>query len=377
VNKILKQKGIAMTVRIVKRNENEISVYFPYSEERVNTIRKVTGRRWDAEKVCWIVPNTDLCVQRIFQLFSKEKIVLDSSVGKVKDKSSEPVEEDLIEDTDTVGKMNKELLLYGYSRQSCKAYTNHIKRFISFHCEKSIQELDEVEIKEYLYYLLENQRRSHSYVSQAVSSIKFFYRYILKKNELAVEIPRPRKQEKLPEVLSQQDVAKILSNITNTKHKAILFLVYSAGLRVSEVVNLKVQDIDSKRMLVHVKQGKGRKDRYTMLSEVALETLRSYAQKEKPTNWLFPGEQDSKHITIRSVQKMFKKASSKANIIKDVSVHSLRHSFATHLLEGGTDLRYIQELLGHKNSKTTEIYTHVTERDFKNIQSPLDRLLNK
>jgi site-specific recombinase XerD len=154
-------------------------------------------------------------------------------------------------------------------------------------------------------------------------------------------------------------------------------LIYSSGLRVGEVTRLKIEDIDSTRMLVRVKQGKGKKDRYTLLSEIALSQLRRYYMLYKPEIWLFPGGKEGAHITERTVQRVFEDACAKAKILKKATVHTLRHSFATHLLEGGTDLRYIQELLGHASSKTTEIYTHVTEKSIAKIQSPLDRLVNK
>jgi len=167
---------------------------------------------------------------------------------------------------------------------------------------------------------------------------------------------------------------KILSSVDNIKHKAILMLIYSAGLRVGEVVKLKPEDIDSKRMLIHIKGSKGRKDRYTILSETALEILREYWREYKPRKWLFEGARPGRYLSIRTVEKILEHACEKANIRKDVSVHTLRHSFATHLLEGGTDLRYIQELLGHKDSKTTEIYTHVSIKSIGKIKSPLDTL---
>ncbi|MGC9338026.1 MAG: tyrosine-type recombinase/integrase, partial [Candidatus Cloacimonadia bacterium] len=171
-----------------------------------------------------------------------------------------------------------------------------------------------------------------------------------------------------------EDVIRIFESVNNIKHKAILMLVYSAGLRVSEVVKLKPEDIDSKRNSVFIKGAKGRKDRYTILSDVALKTLRQYWEKSKPKKWLFPSQDKERHITTRTTQKIFSNACKKANIIKNVTVHSLRHSFATHLLESGTDLRYIQELLGHKSSKTTEIYTHVSKSSIGKIVSPLDKL---
>ena len=202
--------------------------------------------------------------------------------------------------------------------------------------------------------------------------MKFLSEKVLDKNDLNVNIIRPPKNRKLPVVLSKKEVFKILNCLKNLKHRTLLFLTYSAGLRVSEVVRLKVGDIDSERMLIHIRQGKGSKDRYSILSQVALDELREYGKRYKLTNWIFPGAKKDKHITKRTAQRVFKKACKKADIKKDVSIHSLRHSFATHLLEKGTDLRYIQELLGHKNCKTTEIYTHVSKKDFKKIISPLD-----
>lgn len=190
------------------------------------------------------------------------------------------------------------------------------------------------------------------------------------------ELPiTPNQQDKkLPVILNRDEVTKILSVPSNIKHKAILMLIYSAGLRVGEVIKLKLEDIDSQRKLIHIMDAKGRKDRYTLLSDAALETLRAYCKEYRPSKWLFPGQDKDRHITTRTVEKIFSNACREAGILKEVSVHSLRHSFATHLLESGVDLRYIQEILGHKSSKTTEIYTHVSTKDMSRIKSPLDSL---
>ena len=190
-----------------------------------------------------------------------------------------------------------------------------------------------------------------------------------------LQLPRSKRENKLPNVLSQNEVLKILNTNTNLKHKTLLFLVYSAGLRVSEVVRLRVTDIDSDRMLIFIGKSKGLKDGYTTLSRIALDQLLNYINKYHPETWLFPGQDETYHLSERSAQRVFENACNKANISKDVSIHCLRHSFATRLLEGGTDLRYIQELLGHNSSKTTEIYTHVTEKSISNIESPLDRFM--
>jgi site-specific recombinase XerD len=226
-----------------------------------------------------------------------------------------------------------------------------------------------------MYYLVHDKETSHSFANQAISAIKFLWVYILHKPDYEIEVlPRPNKERKLPNVLAKEEVFCILNALQNEKHKAILYLIYSAGLRVGEVVRLQPSDIDTKRMLIKVRQGKGRKDRYTLLSEVALKQLKKYYQLYKPEKWLFPGANDDNFLTERTVERIFENACTNAKIKANVTVHSLRHSFATHLLEGGTDLRYIQELLGHSSSKTTEIYTHVTEKKLSNIRSPLDCL---
>ena len=251
---------------------------------------------------------------------------------------------------------------------------SHSKLFLEYSNKKE-NELTRKDIEDYMFYLLNMQNNSHSYANQAISSIKILYKDVLKQGDLIYHIPRPKKEKKLLNILSEDEVIKILEAVNNYKHRAILFLIYSGGLRVGEVVRLKLEDIDSKRMLIHIKQGKGRKDRYTILSEIALQMFRKYVSVEKPEDWIFPGGKDNTHITERSVQKIFSKACTKANIKKHVTVHSLRHSFATHLLEGGTDLRYIQELLGHQSSKTTEIYTHVSKSNICKIKSPLDKIM--
>ncbi|XEC97295.1 tyrosine-type recombinase/integrase [Paenibacillus tarimensis] len=167
---------------------------------------------------------------------------------------------------------------------------------------------------------------------------------------------------------------QILKAIHNLKHKAILYLTYSSGLRVGEVVRLKLQDIDQGRKTLYIRQGKGRKDRLTLLSDTAFKVVQDYLKEEKPGVWLFPGQTEGRHLTERSVQKVFEQALVSSGVKKKVSVHSLRHSFATHLLEGGIDIRYIQELLGHQSSRTTERYTHVSIKDVRRIKSPLEQI---
>ena len=225
--------------------------------------------------------------------------------------------------------------------------------------------------KSYLSHIVEKRRVSTSILNATLNALKFYYGNILKR-KFVYKIKRPKKDKKLPIVLSREEVFQIISSITNIKHKAIIILIYSSSLRVSEVIKLKIEDIDTQRKLIHVRNAKGRKDRYTILLDVAIETLNLYMEFYHPEKWLFPSKKEGKHITIRTVQRIFENAVKKMRINKKVSAHSLRHSFATHLLDNGIDLRYIQEILGHKSSKTTEIYTHVSNKDLSRILKPLD-----
>lgn len=359
-----------MSIWVRKGKPGELELVFPYNEEYIAKVRAIPGRKWDKDAKRWLIPDSCESLEQLKQLFSKAELVIDSRISGKRSEEREDSTDQLLK------LMREKLKLRGYSPKTIKSYISHAKLFLD-HCDKKADSLNKEDINKYLLYLLDEKNNSHSYVSQAISSIKFIFVHVLMNDDFVVDIMRPKKENKLPEVLSQKEVLSILDNVRNLKHKAILFLTYSSGLRVGEVVRLKVNDIDSDRMLIHVIQGKGRKDRYTVLSEVALKVLREYARELKPSKWLFQGEDAGSHITERTVQRIFENAKDKAGIKKKVSIHSLRHSFATHLLEGGIDLRYIQELLGHQNSKTTEIYTHVTQKSIKNIASPLDRLMGK
>jgi len=362
-----------MSIRVIEDN-GRLHVYFDYSLERIKKIKSIKGRFWDAGKKCWTIPLSDYCWAKLKELFPEEIIIGDTQ-DSLQDIPPYTEKDNLnTKKPEMLEALKKELVLKGYSPKTRKSYLGHARRFLGCFT-KSAEQLSEDDVREYLLDLIKNKERSHSYVNQALSAIKFLCESVIKQGEIVINIPRAKKEKKLPEVLSQQDVLRIMKAVDNNKHRAILFLIYSAGLRVGEVVRLRPEDIDSKRRLIHVKQGKGRKDRYTVLSDIALSALREYYKKYRPEIWLFPGSVDDKHITERTVQRVFEKAREKSGIRKTVSVHTLRHSFATHLLEAGTDLRYIQELLGHSSSKTTEIYTHVSKSSIEKIQSPLDKLM--
>lgn len=356
-----------------QRNQNILLVSFPYTVERVQRIKSVKDRTWNQLEKYWEIPFTQESLSQLFKVFNDERFVIDPQLlFDLKQRHWSRKELSYIQ---LLSKMEQELILKGFSEKTRKAYTGHVRRFL-LQIDKEIENIVLEDVRLFLITLL-NNGKSHAYASQAVSAVKFACNKILKINGSKLDIPRPKKENKLPEVLSQQEVAVLLKSVTNTKHKAIIFLTYSAGLRVSEVVKLKTADLDIQRKLIKIRQGKGRKDRHSLLSDIALSVIREYMSENKTDNWLFPGETEGDHLSERTVQVIFKNALRKSGILKDISVHCLRHSFATHLLEAGTDLRYIQELLGHKNLKTTEIYTHVSNKDLAKIKSPLDMVWGK
>jgi site-specific recombinase XerD len=232
-------------------------------------------------------------------------------------------------------------------------------------------------LKRYLVYCYEKLGLKENTLHSRINAMKFYYEQVLAREKFFWEIPRPKKHLILPKLLNEKELSRLFNSLANKKHKALLFTAYSAGLRVSEIVNLKIKDIDSDRMQIFIKKAKGKKDRYVSLSPVLLDILRSYFKTYKPRIWLFESEYSGSAYPVRTVQQIFANAKRKAGITKDVGIHSLRHSFATHLLEKGVDIRYIKDLLGHFDIKTTERYLHVARQKLVNIVSPLDDLFEK
>lgn len=269
---------------------------------------------------------------------------------------------------DRINKLKELLQLRGYSNKTVSVYTSNISNFLLSTNEQVTTE----SINSYILDLINSKRLKESTINQIISSIHFFTNYILNDESLSKHVRYLKKSKALPTVLSIDEVKLILDHIKNIKHKTIFTLIYSSGLRVSEVVILKREDLDLDRNLIHIKRAKGKKDRYTLLSNRAKELCSEYIKYSRESRFLFPGINNDKHISIRSVQQIMYRTVRELNLDKKVTVHSLRHSFATHLLEQGTDIRYIQELLGHKNIKTTEIYTHVALPNIRSIKNPLD-----
>lgn len=268
---------------------------------------------------------------------------------------------------------NKQLIIENYSEQTIRNYLSALKLFLEYISKLQLKDVTDKEIQDYLHYCKTNKKYSYSSMKQVIAAISYLYKKIFKKQVPAALDIKLRKPMHLPKVLSTKEISKILKTTINLKHKTILFLIYSGGLRLSELINLRIEDIDSESMKIHIMQAKGKKDRYIMLSVNVLKLLREYYKVYKPKEFVVEGQNGGKY-SPKSVQSVFKTALKKAGIKKKASVHSLRHSFATHLLDDGTDIRYIQELLGHKRLETTQIYTHVSSYSINKIKSPADSL---
>jgi len=259
-----------------------------------------------------------------------------------------------------------------YSFNTARTYISMFSEFARHFTGKPLIEIDELDIKEYIHAIVK-QGKSGSYQNQVINAIKFYYEQVLDMPQRFYEIDRPRAERKLPSVLSEEEISRIISVTSNLKHKSILVTIYSCGLRLSELLNLKITDIQSDRHLLLIRDAKGNKDRTTILSETTINLLRKYYLSYRPKVYLFESPNGGRY-SCKSVQSIVKHALSMAQIDRPASTHTLRHSFATHLLENGTDLRYIQMLLGHSSPKTTEIYAHVSTKSLRGVVSPIEKL---
>ena len=343
---------------IVHHKEPRIAVYFEKNAELIARIKKLEGSKWSQTLKAWHLPDTE--ENRI-----RFKII------------NEPIRKSY----SNISSENQEILHYyieaiqlkGYSPSTLKTYKNEFIQFLVYLKDINAFQCTTPEIRNYILYCINKLKLTEATVHSRMNAIKFYYEQILRNDKLFIEIPRPKKPFKLPKVLALEEVKKIFEVTLNLKHNTMLKLSYGMGLRVSEIVNLKIQDIDSKRMQVFIARAKGKKDRYANLPESILTQLRTYFIEYKPKEFLFEGQYGGQY-SYRSAQQVFKQALEKANINKNISFHSLRHSYATHLLENGTDIRFIQELLGHNDIKTTLLYTNVTDKSLRKIKSPLDNI---
>jgi integrase/recombinase XerD len=340
---------------ITHRKEKRIAVYFEKDAALISRIKALEGSRWSQTLGVWHLPDTE--VNRIrFKIPTLSHTI--------------PSEEGIVQ----IEKFKQWMRSKRYSESTITTYSEALKSFLFFYREKPISEITNEDVILYNNEFILEKKISSSYQNQIVNGIKLFFATVRETKIDIDKIHRPKREKVLPNVLSKAEVKLILNAPSNLKHKTMLSLIYSCGLRRSELLHLKPADIDSRRDIILIRQSKGKKDRIVPLSPKILEMLRTYYITFKPTTWLFEGQIAGKPYSEKTLQSILKQALQKAGISKPATLHWLRHSYATHLLESGTDLRYIQELLGHNSSKTTEIYTHVSTKSLQQIKSPFDDL---
>lgn len=342
------------------RGKNIILIKFKFDKTLLADLRKrFSSAKWSATKKAWYLPDLPV-VRRELNMHQKKTTAL-----KLQDIH--------VLNQNAYLDFEKQLILKKYSPSTVRIYLAELRHLLVLLNNYAVQDLNPKRLKDYFLYCIKVEKMGERKINGKINAIKFYFEQVLHRPKMFFDIPRPKKPLTLPKMLSKSEVKKLFNVTTNLKHRIALQLSYGMGLRVSEVVNLKLNDIDSKRMVVHVQGAKGKKDRYVPLPVSILPKLRAYYKTYRPKNYLFEGQYGGSYAKS-SVQQVFKRAMKKAGIKKQIGIHGLRHSYATHLLESGADMRFIQELLGHNSVKTTQIYTKVTPRSLSKIQSPLDSL---
>lgn len=383
-------------IPLFHKQAEKMGIRFIGNIELNNLVKKLKGIKWSHSNKCWYLPLSkenytavtkainskaivDASLLKQYLERKKETSIIKENV-RVKNKSSHinvmayGISDKNLKELEI---FTNTLQLKAYSSSTIKTYKNEFYALLQLIKNKPVSSLTTEEIKRYLLYCINTLQLSENTIHSRLNALKFYFEQVLKKDKIFVEIPRPKKRMILPKVISEEKIIKGLLKIENVKHKALLMLAYSAGLRVSEIVALKITDIDSDRMQITINNAKGKKDRVVTLSKSILEILRTYFIAYKPNQWLFEGQYSNEHYSIRSAQIIFKDAYKNLQLPPQCSFHSLRHSYATHLLENGTDIRYIQQLLGHNDIKTTLRYTHVSNKVIGKIESPLDKIMRR
>ncbi len=345
------------------------------------TVKNIHGRRWNPEQKIWEIPYTKLTLRFIEKYFVTNQLQWSFTPAEnIPERLPEPEKtypkpEQVIpaQYEVVVTALEQVLLLKRYSWRTIKSYKNCFRQFIRHYDNIKPSQITRQQINDYLTSLIRERHISASHQSQIMSAIKMFYAAVVNQEEKVRNLFQPKPPKKLPQVFLEEEVTALLRAVDNLKHRCILMLVYSAGLRLGEAIQLRLTDLQPAQNRLFVRGGKGKKDRCTLLSAKVWELLKVYIEIHQPIEWVFEGSNGGQY-SERSIQKIFTLAKMRSMVNPVATVHTLRHSFATHLLEKGVDLRYIQELLGHESSKTTEIYTHITHKGWDKIKSPIDDL---
>jgi integrase/recombinase XerD len=385
-------------------NTECLGLYYTSNRLLNAIVKKIPGAKWSKTYKCWYVllnrENYDAFIKEIGNKATIDNILLKQYLQRrnklaatlpppkkyvnqktvpanTKIAASPSIKLISNQNLDALNAMMQQLILKAYSQSTIRTYRSEFCQLLQTIKQRNVNTLTADDLKRYMQYAMQIENISENTAHSRLNALKFYFEQVLGRAHFFWEIPRPKKKQLLPKVISEEKILEGLMGVDNIKHRAILLLAYSAGLRVSEVTNLKITDINSDRMQISINEAKGKKDRVVTLSKTILELLREYYKLYKPKNWLFEGQFAGEPYSARSAQLLFKAAYKKLGLPAQCSFHSLRHSYATHLLENGTDITYIQKLLGHSDIKTTLRYTHVSNRDIGKIESPLDKIMRK
>ncbi len=361
------QKPYIRVTPVIHRGMKVVLLKFEYNSGLIS-IAKSLGCRWSKTYGNWYINNSKNNLRAIYETFKGManidfSVVKQHSIKEVKKSKKVEIPEAYL----------NLLIRRRYSDNTIKVYCSLFKEFLKYFSLQNPENLTENDISNYQDYMVKKRRVSISTQNQAINAIKFYYEKVLKRSRVDFYIDRPFREKKLPEIISEHELLLLIGAIDNIKHKTLIIVLYSSGLRRSELINLRLKDILFDKKIIFVRGAKGKKDRTTILADYAVTKIKDYLELYKPNYWLFEG-MNRKQYSASSIVAVLRKASKQAKLNKVVRPHMLRHSFATHLLEQGVDLRYIQTLLGHSSSKTTEIYTHVSNKSLAKIKSPLDHI---
>jgi site-specific recombinase XerD len=344
------------------KGQEVIFIFCKFDPELIQIIRRIPGSKWSQSRRAWYV-------------LDREQLRAHFQIPK---KSYEPDSLDDISSGNArqLERFMEQIKLQGYSPHTLRTYTSEFRVYLRDLKHRPVQEVTYEQLRLYFVYLIDKKGLGENQIHSRINALKFYYEQVLLWERFSIEIPRPKKQLQLPKVLSFEEVQRILTATGNIKHMLILSLCYGTGIRLSEIVNIEIEDMDLYRYKVFIRRGKGKKDRYVNLPTSIIVLLGQYMNIYKPQRYLFEGQYGGRY-SVRSVQSVFMQAKHRAGVYKKMGIHGLRHSFATHCHEQGTDLHLLQRLLGHSNIKTTLIYTHVSQRQLEMVVSPLDRMLKE
>ena len=353
-------------ISVTPGEEGRLHVQFPYTPERVSAIRKIPGRKWHADDRYWSVPDQDMSLEALRSCFTGDRVVVSKEFIAAKP--------GLPDETITriLSKCDRALTSKGYSKKTRGNYRLQVKWFLEWFGREPDTATNQ-DLKDYILWNID-LGRSASHIRQAKAAVTLLFNDVLELADIVKNLPKVKNPKSVPIILSKVEIERLLDACEDLKQKALISLAYSAGLRAGELTRLKVTDILSERGQIRIQNGKGDKDRYTLLADQTLKTLRKYYRAERPKDWLFPGIIPGRPMSVSAAERSFQRVRDRVGINPKARIHTLRHSFATHLHEAGTDIRYIQELLGHVDIRTTQRYIRISKRNLMNVKSPLDEL---